>query len=282
MFKNWKFFFLLLRTWQEDPSSGPLYLSSVSTEHPEVLVEGVRAQVHSCLYLLEPTGARKTRLTHLCRTDTRWGGRGIHVFIILRTGPAERREAETVSLKWQDGPLSWDRRKSKGRVSCRKHREAERIYGREKPIKRNMWRARWDHLICLNWARSVFLTSDQHLSAALSQSPCRWARESRGGGETALFSHDSCPLKISSCRFSAACMINLTVGRALQLHLSALIKWNKPQCDRKQVARAEAAAAAGLTEEQGPYKLCHYPAAPWVGRFGQFSYEHAQCFLKTQ
>ncbi|XP_019118808.2 rho GTPase-activating protein 7 [Larimichthys crocea] len=62
---------LLLRTWQSDPSSGPLYLSSVSTEHPEVLLEGVRANVHSCLYLLEPTGARKTRLTHLCRTDTR-------------------------------------------------------------------------------------------------------------------------------------------------------------------------------------------------------------------
>ncbi|XP_044078746.1 rho GTPase-activating protein 7 isoform X2 [Siniperca chuatsi] len=62
---------LLLRTWQADPSSGPLYLSSVSTEHPEVPLEGVRAHVHSCLYLLEPTGARKTRLTHLCRTDTR-------------------------------------------------------------------------------------------------------------------------------------------------------------------------------------------------------------------
>ncbi|XP_078143012.1 rho GTPase-activating protein 7 isoform X2 [Centroberyx gerrardi] len=62
---------LLLRTWQSDPSLGALYLSSVSTEHPEVPVEGVRAQVHSCLYLLEPAGARKTRLTHLCRTDTR-------------------------------------------------------------------------------------------------------------------------------------------------------------------------------------------------------------------
>lgn len=62
---------LLLRTWQADPSSGPLYLASVSTEHPEVLPEGVRALVHSCLYLLEPTGARRTRLTHLCRQDTR-------------------------------------------------------------------------------------------------------------------------------------------------------------------------------------------------------------------
>ncbi|XP_062414103.1 stAR-related lipid transfer protein 8 [Pungitius pungitius] len=62
---------LLLRTWQADPSSGPLYLSSASTEHPEVLPEGVRAHVHACLYLLEPSGAAKTRLTHVCRTDPR-------------------------------------------------------------------------------------------------------------------------------------------------------------------------------------------------------------------
>ncbi|MEQ2310686.1 hypothetical protein AMECASPLE_011647 [Ameca splendens] len=62
---------LLLRTWQADPSCGPLYLSSTSTEMPEVQVEGVRPQVHCCLYLLEPTGAIKTRLTHLCRTDPR-------------------------------------------------------------------------------------------------------------------------------------------------------------------------------------------------------------------
>lgn len=61
----------LLRTWQADPTSGPVFLSSVSTDHPEVPVEGVRAHVHSCLYLLEPVGARRTRLTHLCRTDTR-------------------------------------------------------------------------------------------------------------------------------------------------------------------------------------------------------------------
>ncbi|KAK2828032.1 hypothetical protein Q5P01_019066 [Channa striata] len=62
---------LLLRTWQADPSSGPLYLSSVSTQQPAVPLEGIRAHVHACLYLLEPTGARKTQLTHLCRTDTR-------------------------------------------------------------------------------------------------------------------------------------------------------------------------------------------------------------------
>uniref|UniRef100_H2RLS7 Si:dkeyp-23e4.3 n=2 Tax=Takifugu rubripes TaxID=31033 RepID=H2RLS7_TAKRU len=70
---------LLLRTWQADPTCGPLYLSSVSTEHPEVLAEGVRAHVHSCLYVLEPTGTRKTRLTHICRTDTRGRSQEWHI-----------------------------------------------------------------------------------------------------------------------------------------------------------------------------------------------------------
>ncbi|XP_043997558.1 rho GTPase-activating protein 7 isoform X1 [Gambusia affinis] len=62
---------LVLRTWQADPSCGPVYLSSMSTEVPEVQADGVRVQVHCCLYLLESTGAIRTRLTHLCRTDTR-------------------------------------------------------------------------------------------------------------------------------------------------------------------------------------------------------------------
>uniref|UniRef100_A0A3B3U6P9 Si:dkeyp-23e4.3 n=1 Tax=Poecilia latipinna TaxID=48699 RepID=A0A3B3U6P9_9TELE len=57
-------------TWQADSSCGPVYLSSMSTEVPEVQADGVRVQVHCCLYLLEPTGAIRTRLTHLCRTDT--------------------------------------------------------------------------------------------------------------------------------------------------------------------------------------------------------------------
>uniref|UniRef100_A0A3Q3A265 Si:dkeyp-23e4.3 n=1 Tax=Kryptolebias marmoratus TaxID=37003 RepID=A0A3Q3A265_KRYMA len=61
----------LLRTWRADPSSGPLYLSSVSTDDPEVPPEGIRVLVHACLYLLEPAGTTRTRLTHLCRTDTR-------------------------------------------------------------------------------------------------------------------------------------------------------------------------------------------------------------------
>ncbi|CDQ60252.1 unnamed protein product [Oncorhynchus mykiss] len=62
---------LLLRTWQSDPSAGPVYVSAISTEHPEAPMEGVRAQVLSCLYLVEPLGTKRSRLTHLCRTDTR-------------------------------------------------------------------------------------------------------------------------------------------------------------------------------------------------------------------
>ncbi|XP_040907340.1 rho GTPase-activating protein 7 isoform X2 [Toxotes jaculatrix] len=94
--------FLLLRTWQADPLSGPLYLSSVSTEHPEVQVEGVRAQVHSCLYLLEPTGARKTRLTHLCRTDTRGRSQEWHSKVsgpLLASGLLAVRDSVRVDYK---------------------------------------------------------------------------------------------------------------------------------------------------------------------------------------
>ncbi|XP_077403463.1 rho GTPase-activating protein 7 isoform X2 [Vanacampus margaritifer] len=61
---------LLLRTWQADATCGPLYMSSVSTQHPNAPPEGIRVHTHACLYLLEPTPAGKTRLTHLCRTDT--------------------------------------------------------------------------------------------------------------------------------------------------------------------------------------------------------------------
>lgn len=62
---------LLLRTWQADPSCGLLYLSSTSTEHQNFPPEAVRIHVHCCCYLLEPSSGGRTRLTHVCRTDTR-------------------------------------------------------------------------------------------------------------------------------------------------------------------------------------------------------------------
>ncbi|KAJ8348423.1 hypothetical protein SKAU_G00270120 [Synaphobranchus kaupii] len=64
---------VLLRTWQRDPSSGVSVLAAVSTEHPDAPPHGVRARVLTCVHLMEPLGLRRTRLTHICRTDT--GGR---------------------------------------------------------------------------------------------------------------------------------------------------------------------------------------------------------------
>lgn len=62
---------VLLRTWQLESSAGPLYVASASVEHPDVAQQGIRAQVHTCLFLVEPVGVKRSRVTHFCRTDTR-------------------------------------------------------------------------------------------------------------------------------------------------------------------------------------------------------------------
>ncbi|MCJ8740539.1 hypothetical protein PDJAM_G00060110 [Pangasius djambal] len=62
---------LLLRTWQSDPSSGPLFVAATSVEHADTPNRGVTAQVLCCMFLVEPMGPKKSRLTHFCRTDTR-------------------------------------------------------------------------------------------------------------------------------------------------------------------------------------------------------------------
>ncbi|XP_073680410.1 rho GTPase-activating protein 7 [Garra rufa] len=62
---------VLLRMWQSDLSIGSLFVSSTSVEHAAVAVRGVRAQVFCSFFLIEPLGSRKSRVTHLCRTDTR-------------------------------------------------------------------------------------------------------------------------------------------------------------------------------------------------------------------
>ncbi|XP_061103892.1 rho GTPase-activating protein 7 [Conger conger] len=67
---------LLLRTWRCDPSSGASVLAAVSTDRPAAPPHGVRAQVLTCVHLLEPLAERRTRLTHICCTDT--GGRSPH------------------------------------------------------------------------------------------------------------------------------------------------------------------------------------------------------------
>lgn len=60
------------RAWQSDPSSGPLYVAATSVEHADVPSRGVTARVLCCMFLVEAMGPRKSRLTHFCRTDTRW------------------------------------------------------------------------------------------------------------------------------------------------------------------------------------------------------------------
>ncbi|XP_067232424.1 rho GTPase-activating protein 7 isoform X1 [Chanodichthys erythropterus] len=62
---------VLLRTWQTDHSTGSMFVSSTSVEHAAVTVRGVRAQVFCSFFLIEPLGSKKSRVTHLCRTDTR-------------------------------------------------------------------------------------------------------------------------------------------------------------------------------------------------------------------
>lgn len=79
---------------------------------------------------------------------------------------------------------------------------------------------------------SVYLQHNHNLPVGEHMS------KKKSGRRNSPPSHDSCPLKLSCCWFSAAYMISLTLSGALQLHLSQLIKWNERQCDRKQVAAA--------------------------------------------
>ncbi|KAJ0061447.1 hypothetical protein NL108_001633 [Boleophthalmus pectinirostris] len=66
----------LLRLWQSDPASGPLYVSSVSIPQQDV---PKTVHVHCCMYLLEPIGDKKTRLTHFCTTEYRGRSLDWHV-----------------------------------------------------------------------------------------------------------------------------------------------------------------------------------------------------------
>ncbi|XP_028840220.1 rho GTPase-activating protein 7 isoform X1 [Denticeps clupeoides] len=62
---------VLLRTWHSDPSVGPVFVAATSVDHPDAPHNGLRAHVHISLFLVEPVGVRRSRLTHFCRTDTR-------------------------------------------------------------------------------------------------------------------------------------------------------------------------------------------------------------------
>uniref|UniRef100_UPI003AB09789 rho GTPase-activating protein 7 isoform X4 n=1 Tax=Centroberyx gerrardi TaxID=166262 RepID=UPI003AB09789 len=62
---------LVLRTWATDLAKGACALVCTSVDHEGAPVVGVRANVITSRYFIEPCGANKSRLTHISRTDCR-------------------------------------------------------------------------------------------------------------------------------------------------------------------------------------------------------------------
>uniref|UniRef100_A0A667WL93 Rho GTPase-activating protein 7 n=1 Tax=Myripristis murdjan TaxID=586833 RepID=A0A667WL93_9TELE len=62
---------LVLRTWVTDLPKGACALVCISVDHEGTPVVGVRANVLTSRYFIEPCGANKSRLTHISRTDCR-------------------------------------------------------------------------------------------------------------------------------------------------------------------------------------------------------------------
>ena len=64
--------FIELRSWRTQLPKGACVLVSTSVEHKGAsLLGGVRATILASRYLIEPCGAGKSRLTHVCRIDIR-------------------------------------------------------------------------------------------------------------------------------------------------------------------------------------------------------------------
>lgn len=66
----------LSRSWRLDPESGSYLLVSTSVSHASAeLQAGIRATDLASHYLIEPREGENSRLTLICRVDTRYGGR---------------------------------------------------------------------------------------------------------------------------------------------------------------------------------------------------------------
>ncbi|XP_071787693.1 rho GTPase-activating protein 7-like isoform X3 [Asterias amurensis] len=64
--------YCVLRSWRNDLPRGTCALVSTSIEHPDgPLMGGVRGTVLASRFLIEPCGSGKSRLTHICRVDTK-------------------------------------------------------------------------------------------------------------------------------------------------------------------------------------------------------------------
>ena len=61
-----------LRGWRTELPRGACVLVSTSVQHDDAkMVGGIRGVILASRYLIEPCGAGKSRLTHICRIDIR-------------------------------------------------------------------------------------------------------------------------------------------------------------------------------------------------------------------
>ncbi|XP_038651972.1 rho GTPase-activating protein 7 isoform X3 [Scyliorhinus canicula] len=63
--------YTVLRIWQTDSQTGMCVLGATFVDAKEVHLLGVQANVIMSQYLIEPFGAAKSKLSHICRIDTR-------------------------------------------------------------------------------------------------------------------------------------------------------------------------------------------------------------------
>nr|XP_033783023.1 rho GTPase-activating protein 7-like isoform X2 [Geotrypetes seraphini] len=63
--------YVVLRTWRTDPQGGTCVLAATSVDCEEVTIRGTKGHVILCEYLLEVVGLQKSKVTHVCRVDTR-------------------------------------------------------------------------------------------------------------------------------------------------------------------------------------------------------------------
>uniref|UniRef100_A0A7N9ANJ4 Rho GTPase-activating protein 7 n=1 Tax=Mastacembelus armatus TaxID=205130 RepID=A0A7N9ANJ4_9TELE len=62
---------VVLRTWATDLPKGACALVCTSVDHEGAAIVGIRANVFTSRYFIEPCGTNKSRLTHISRTDCR-------------------------------------------------------------------------------------------------------------------------------------------------------------------------------------------------------------------
>ncbi|XP_055499309.1 rho GTPase-activating protein 7 isoform X2 [Leucoraja erinacea] len=63
--------YVVLRTWQTDSQTGLCVLAATSVDAKDLPLQGVQANVITSQYHIEPVGASRSKLSHICRIDTR-------------------------------------------------------------------------------------------------------------------------------------------------------------------------------------------------------------------